>query len=412
MLGNGTARATWRGAWWLCSGLSLRAVTFLRAVTLLGAVTFLVVTLGSGPAQADDTTPPNGGSSGSESGWLLSSGALRPEMAAASVVPALANRLGLATLGTTFNRSADFGPGSFCVDDNNNMPRKAAAAPRAQASSEACNSFVWGRLFGETGSLGGGPANGAFGRYGPASYFSQAGVVTGGDLYRTSRDKIGLFGSAATATATVNGAAGGTLGMNQYGVGGYWSHRDPGGWYSDLALQGSRYENLRSSANAGPLQNSSGWGVAASAETGYVALLGQGYSVIPQAQLIYQRIDLGGILTPLGGVLFAPTDDYYGRVGARFNRVWQTTGGCAVSTWAETNIWHQFGDTRTSFVNQDGSNPINLGASLGGTWAQIGLGISGQLSRNWSMFGSADYNIAFSQPGHSLGGRAGIRLAW
>jgi len=372
-------------------------------------MTLLMGTLGAGSAQADDTTPPNGGNSATTSRWLLTNGALSPEMAAATVVPALANKLGLATLGTTFNRSADFGPGSFCTDDSN-LPRK--AAPRAPAQSDACNSFVWGRLFGETGSLGGGPANGAFGRFGPANSFSDAGVVTGGDLYRTSRDKIGLFASAATATTTISGANGGYSGMNQYGVGGYWSHRDPGGWYSDLALQGSRYDNVRFSSTAAPFPNSSGWGIAASAETGYVALLGQGYSVIPQAQLIYQRIDLGGILTPLGGVLFAPTDDYYGRVGARFNRVWQTTGGCAVSTWAETNIWHQFGDTRTSFVNQDGSNPINLGASLGGTWAQIGLGISGQLSRNWSMFGSADYNIAFSQPGHSLGGRAGIRLAW
>ncbi|MDR2877273.1 MAG: autotransporter outer membrane beta-barrel domain-containing protein [Chromatiales bacterium] len=51
-------------------------------------------------------------------------------------------------------------------------------------------------------------------------------------------------------------------------------------------------------------------------------------------------------------------------------------------------------------------------ASLGGTWAQTGLGLSGQITRNVSVFGATDYNIALDQSGHSFGGRAGIRLTW
>ncbi|MCL2714065.1 MAG: autotransporter outer membrane beta-barrel domain-containing protein [Alphaproteobacteria bacterium] len=398
MFGNRTVRAPWR-----------RAGSFYSALSL-GAVTVMVAALGAGSARAGDPTPP-------ASDWLLPTGELRPEMAVAAVAPALANRLSLATLGTAFSRSADFGPGSFCVDDARPAPEAPSrtAARKASAATDPCNSFVWGRLFGETGAAGGGSANGAFGRFGPRNSFDQAGVVTGADLYRTSRDRIGFYGSAATASATVSDAGAGRagyLGMNAYGFGSYWSHRDPGGWYSDVSLQGSRYDNVRASSSSGSFASSSGWGVAASAETGYVALLGQGYSIIPQAQLIYQRIDLGGGLTPLGAIAFAPTDEYYARVGGRFNRVWQNSGGCAVSTWAEANIWHQFGDTGTRFSNFDSSNPIGLGSDLGGTWAQIGLGIAGQLSRSVSLFGSADYNIAFSQPGHSLGGRAGLRLAW
>jgi len=390
MFGNRTVRAPWRRAWSHGSGLPLAAVTVV------------VGTLAAGSAQAGDPA----------SDWLLPTGQPRPESAVAAVAPALANRLSLAMIGTTFNRSADFGPGSFCADDGT-LQRK---APLKAAVPTDCNSFVWGRLFGETGAAGGHTANGGFGSGGPGNNFNQAGIVSGGDLYRTTRDRIGLYGSAATASATVSDAGfghAGYLGINAYGFGTYWSHRDPGGWYSDLALLGSRYDNVRTTTSSGdPLTSSSGWGVAASAETGYVALLGEGYSIIPQAQLIYQRLDLGGGVTPLGSIAFAPADQVYARLGGRFNRVWQSTGRCAVSTWADANIWHQFGEPRTGLRNLDGSNPLNLGADLGGTWAQIGLGISGQLSRSVSLFGSADYNIAFSQPGHSIGGRAGLRLAW
>ena len=43
---------------------------------------------------------------------------------------------------------------------------------------------------------------------------------------------------------------------------------------------------------------------------------------------------------------------------------------------------------------------------------QIGLGLSGQLTRNVSLFGRTDYNIALDQPGHSLGARAGLKVVW
>ena len=110
---------------------------------------------------------------------------------------------------------------------------------------------------------------------------------------------------------------------------------------------------------------------------------------------------------------FGPTDEIYGGLGTRFVKGWLTNDGRTVTTWAETNVWHQFGDdAQTTFANLQGTSPATFAASLGGTWAQLGLGISGQITRNVSIFGNADYNLALNQPGHSAGGRAGFKVAW
>jgi len=228
----------------------------------------------------------------------------------------------------------------------------------------------------------------------------------------------------ATGQADVQmpfGGHSGRLGMDAYGVGGYWTHRDPRGWYTDLVLQGNLYDNIRAYsvgnlAFANPeaqLLRTRGWGITASAETGYQIALGDGYSVIPQGQLIYQRTNIDGGADQFGFISYGATDEIYGRLGARFAKAWLTNDGRVVTTWVETNVWHQFGeDAKTTFTTLDGTFPTTLSTSLGGTWAQLRLGLTGQLTRNVSIFGDADYNIVLNQPGHSLGGRTGIKVAW
>jgi len=135
--------------------------------------------------------------------------------------------------------------------------------------------------------------------------------------------------------------------------------------------------------------------------------------VIPQGQIIYQRTDIDGGADQFGRISFGTTDEVYGRLGGRFAKGWLTNDGRTVTTWTEANIWHQFGNNaQTTFSTLEGNFPTSFGVGLGGTWAQVGLGLSGQVTRNVNVFGIADYNVALSQPGHSLGGRAGVRIAW
>lgn len=49
-------------------------------------------------------------------------------------------------------------------------------------------------------------------------------------------------------------------------------------------------------------------------------------------------------------------------------------------------------------------------ASLGGSWAQFGLGLTGRISEKVGVFAAADYNVSLDEAGQSFGGRAGIRV--
>jgi outer membrane autotransporter protein len=324
-------------------------------------------------------------------------------------------------LGSASNRLG--GPGYYgldqiCADDV--TPQQPGFYTKARPANIACNTLLWGRLFGETGSTGGGVgANGGLSSAGPAHSFDYGGFEAGADLHRPARDTAGLYAGAATSQSNVqmpNGAAAGSLGLNAYAFGGYWTHRDPMGWYTDLVLQGDWYDNIRARSVESQVLATQGWGITASAEAGYQFALANGFSVIPQGQIIYQRTSIDGGADQFGQISYGVTDEVYGRLGARFAKNWQTNDGRTVITYAETNVWHQFGaDATTTFTALDGSNPTTFATSLGGTWAQLRLGISGQVTRNVSIFGNADYNIALDDAhgnGHSVGGRAGVRVAW
>ena len=85
-----------------------------------------------------------------------------------------------------------------------------------------------------------------------------------------------------------------------------------------------------------------------------------------------------------------------------------------MTTWAETNFRHQFGnDAKTTFATFEATDPTIVSSRLGGTWAQLRLGVTGQLTQRISIFGDAHYNVSLDDThGHSIGGRAGLRVGW
>ena len=374
------------------------------------------------------------GTNNTDGNWYLRS-TIRPEVPTDTVVPAMASRLGFAMLGTFFERaggivnrvdengnivnsyadpsnsyaaifdgSVNSGTTRYCGDDveapKSGLHRKEQPVP--------CNALLWGRVFGETGNAGSVGGAGAYS-------FGYGGFQAGVDLYHTTRDNAGLFVSAATMRSDVSNTAGqsaGRVGMDAYGVGGYWTHR-VGSWYTDLVLLGNWYDNVHADSVAGQNFATQGWGLTASAETGYALRLGDGYSLVPQAQLVYQRTDIQGGADQFGRISFGATDEIYGRLGTRFAKLWLTNDSRTVSTWADVNVWHHFGaDAKTTFTNLEGAFPTTMSAGLGDTWTEFALGISGQVTRNVSVFGNVSYNVALSQFGHSVTGRSGVRVAW
>lgn len=331
----------------------------------------------------------------------------RVEVPVNLAVPAMANRFGLVMLGTYHDRNGE------------------DYADTRTASGER-RSAAWGRLFGETGAVKQG-GTGAFGRLdsfyknGPGYDFDVAGLQTGFDLFRRqaadgSRDIAGLYVGAGRIIGDVDAVYGGRAGsvsMYGYSLGGYWTRKGAGGWYVDAVMQGTWYDQVEATSVFGERLKPNGWGFTASLEGGYPVALGAGWTIEPQAQLIYQHTSLDGGADSFGWTKYDDTDALYGRVGARLTKDW-SLGGDVVTTWARANLWHSFGaDAKTTFTNLAGNFPVTLKTGLGGTWAQLGLGVSGRVAENVNLFAAADYNLAVGESeGHSLGGRVGLRVTW
>ncbi len=359
------------------------------------------------------------------------------------VVPALASRLGLAMLGSYHDRAGEDYPDAlpqpapvapiWCKDPARNfrcLPTAEQNAAYADAATgEGGRRFAgWGRVFGETGSVGYGNRGGQFGmlgkflQNGPSYDYDLGGFQVGMDLYRKQydsgmRDIAGLFvgfGRIESDVRAVLGGKAGSTSMDGYSVGAYWARKGASGWYVDAVVQATWYDQIRARSVLGETLSTDGWGFAASLEGGYPIALGAGWTIEPQAQLIYQRISIDGAADRFGRISYDDTDTLYGRLGGRLTKSWTLDSGRPITTWARANVWHSFGDdAKTSFASLQGLNPVTLGTSLGGTWGQVGLGVASQVTSNVSLFATADYNFALDQgKGTSLGGRAGIKVVW
>ncbi|HEY4173335.1 MAG TPA: autotransporter domain-containing protein, partial [Rhodopila sp.] len=156
-----------------------------------------------------------------------------------------------------------------------------------------------------------------------------------------------------------------------------------------------------------------------------IALGSSGWVIEPQAQVIYQRVSLDDGADRFGRVDFADSNAVLGRIGARVMRnftLGAADAGAAagatpprrLSVWGRANLWHAFGDDpETSFSTSDGSNPQRFSTSLGGTWAQVGLGVSSQLTEHVGLYASGDYSFSVdSRSSTAWGGRIGVRVTW
>ncbi|WP_186420518.1 autotransporter outer membrane beta-barrel domain-containing protein [Bosea sp. CS1GBMeth4] len=365
----------------------------------------------------------------------------RVEVPVDMAVPALANRFGLAMLGTYHDRAGEdyTDPAAapparpvWCKD-----PAKGyRCTPTAQQNGYDADAAtgegerrkaVWARVFGETGEVGYG-SKGMISRYsrfekhGPSYDFGVAGAQIGMDLYRRlndngTRDIAGLYVGAGRVDSEVKAVYGGKAGsttMNGYSLGAYWTRKGASGWYVDAVLQGTWYDRIRGNSVLGETLKTNGWGFTASLEAGYPVALGQGWALEPQAQLIYQRVSIDDGADSYGLVRYDDTNAVYGRLGARLTKAWTREDGRIVTVWGRANLWHAFGpDAKTTFSGLSGNNPVALNTELGGTWAQFGLGVSGQISRTTSVFASGDYNLALGNAnGHSIAGRLGLKVVW
>lgn len=324
-------------------------------------------------------------------------------------LPVLANRLGIAMLGTYHDRAGE---------------------DSVTATSEGLSRMgAWGRVFGASGEARNGSAStnpdrlDDFTHNGPSYDYNEAGVQTGIELLRRvdasgQSDVAGAYiamGHIDSNVDAVYGGSAGTASMYGYSLGGYWTRKGASGWYVDGVLQGTRYDNVKTKSIFAEKLETDGWGVAASLEAGYPFVLAPGWALEPQGQLVYQWTKLEDSADSFARISFDDTSTFYGRIGARLTRRVAQGEAQDLTAWARLNIWHAFdSDATTNFASLQGFNPVALSAPIGAsTWAQVGVGLSGQIARNASAFGSVDYNRSLDGANSDgWSGRVGVRFKW
>ena len=133
--------------------------------------------------------------------------------------------------------------------------KKPAAVPTKKPGPAPCPLFspsVWGRFFGQT-------LHNHYQAFADPSASGNLGGFQGGiDLLRGSLiagqyERAGLYGAYGDVNADVNGLVTnpaatayvltrtGSMNLDAWSAGGYWTHVGPGGWYLDAVLQGTWY---------------------------------------------------------------------------------------------------------------------------------------------------------------------------
>jgi outer membrane autotransporter protein len=316
----------------------------------------------------------------------------RPEVPLYSAIPPTVRQLGLAALGTFHERR---GEQSFITS---------AGLPSA----------AWARVFGQHMEQKWGKDTS------PSLNANIAGVQAGLDFFAQGttgehRDQIGLFFGYSALNGTVNGfaigqqdVAVGSVSVNGYSLGAYWTHIGPSNWYTDLVL-------MNTWVNANPLSTrnigttSTGNIITASLEAGYPIALTSYLTLEPQVQAIWQHLSLGSSQDRISTIGFAQTDTAAGRLGVRLQGSIETGKGL-VQPFVTTNLW--YGSAVIDNVTFAGTDAIPT-AAQNTTSFEVRAGLSATLSKFANVYASVGYATELTGDyGKAVKGRLGMRVTW
>jgi outer membrane autotransporter protein len=334
-----------------------------------------------------------------------------PELATYGVLQPIARQIGLTTLGTLHERVGDASADAACLNATLDSVAITKAPPVPDGN---CRPAVWGRLFGQQ-------INNRYQAFAdPRASGQVAGIQTGINVWRGSlipghSDTAGLYFAYGNGNVSVDGlvtnAAAtayvlqhtGSLNLNAYSVGGYWTHYGPGGWYIDAVLQGSFYSGNATTqfANLPTI----GTGFTSSLEAGYPIPLpwfGPRFVLEPEGQIIWQRVSFDDANDSLGPVGLGTTSGGSGRLGLRGKWTVNDPDGRVWQPYVLANVWRDWGANATTMFGPD---PVPLLEQA--TRLEFAGGLSAKLLPGLSVYAQAGYQFAVS--GTDGGRRDGVK---
>ncbi|MER8629126.1 autotransporter outer membrane beta-barrel domain-containing protein [Mesorhizobium opportunistum] len=313
----------------------------------------------------------------------------RIEVPVYSALPPVAEHLAMTTLGTFHERRGE----QSLLSDTEMSP-------------------VWGRIFGQDAKMG------WSGTVSPSFDGTLFGLQAGFDVFGRETasggiDRAGLFVAYGSMKGDVSGQAlgqndlsVGKLDVNGTSVGGYWTRIGQGGWYLDGVLMATFFGGDATSSRGIGI-DVDGTGVTASLEGGYPIALGQGWTLEPQAQLVWQHLSLDDTEDRFSSVSFGTDSSVTGRLGARLQGE-TTINGLAVQPYLKANFWHDFGGTDT--VAFDTTDIATEGRS---TSFEFGGGVVAKVTDKVSIFATGDYTTNLGgDKRRILEGNLGFSVKW
>jgi len=291
---------------------------------------------------------------------------------------------------------------------------------------------AWVRALAHDGERDGG-RQGIYGNAGPSFDYRFQALQIGLDLYRAiDDDRSHRHAGAYLAYGKGDGDVrhnlldydfhAGSDELVARTVGGYWTGFNARGAYLDAVGQYTWYD-LRARSTRLPDSFTNGDGVLLSLEAGWPfaperdrsATDLAGWRLEPQAQLIWQRVDIDDIVEPVATVRYRDGDSLVGRIGLRVNQLGEGDSKQGDprrrDLWLRANFWHQFdGTPTTEFSSQAGYVPF--AAKLDDTWAELGLGGTWQVSATGYLYADLDYTWSFDGDETAWNGKVGMRWNW
>ncbi|ANH73413.1 outer membrane autotransporter barrel domain protein [Ralstonia insidiosa] len=351
------------------------------------------------PAQPTPSTPPSSVAEGTPESIIEAVAApgtdpmpvYRPEVPLYSEAPAVARQLGLLQIDTFHERQGEQG----LLTENGTVPAS------------------WARVWGGNTNIK------QKGDVTPSFDGTVWGMQIGQDLYADTqqsghRNHYGVLLGFSRAVGDVSGFAlaqqglgVGSLQVNGYNLGGYWTHVAPTGWYTDAVLMGSAL-TVRTNSMDNVHGSTNGNAITGSVEAGLPIPLSQGLTLEPQAQLVWQRLSLKDFNDGISNVSWNNGNTFLGRVGARLQ--WSfDSNGINWKPYLRLNVLRSFGsDDKTTF-----GGSTTIGAQVGQTAGQIGAGLVAQLSKRSSAYATLSYltNLG-GEHQRTILGNVGVRWAW
>lgn len=275
-------------------------------------------------------------------------------------------------------------------------------------------SAFWGRVEGGHSDLQ--PSN----TTGSTYKTDQMKVQTGLDGLALENERgrliVGLTAQYGLATANVASFFGnGQIRVTGTGVGSTLTWYGDNGFYVDGQAQSMFYRSDLSSVLATSLTHGNeGFGYAFSAESGKRIGIGNGWSLTPQAQLYYSKVNFDHFTDRFGALVsLGNAESLLGRAGLALShqKIWNDSAGIVRSDiYGIANLRYEFLDGANVDVAGTGfasANDRQWGSIGGGgtySWASGRYAIYGEISYNMSLNDSSD--------NHSYKGTGGFRVIW